>query len=88
MNILMNNDEINKEIAFEIIRKYLDSIEKDELFKNVSKYSKECKKILISSLKGIEEVDDEEKIIDYYPSAWKTINSEWAFFIIGNWKKI
>ncbi len=69
MNILMNNDEINKEIAFEIIRKYLDSIEKDELFKNVSKYSKECKKILISSLKGIEEVDDEEKIIDYYPSA-------------------
>lgn len=68
MNILIDNDEINKEIAFEIIRKYLDSIEKNELFNNTSKYSKECKKILIASLKGIEEADKEERIIDYYPS--------------------
>ena len=68
MNILIDNDEINKEIAFEIIRKYIDSIEKDELFKNISKYSKECKKILIESLKGIEETDKEKNIIDFYPS--------------------
>lgn len=68
MNILIDNDGINKEIAFVIIKKYLDSIEKDELFKNVSKYSKECKKMLIESLNGIDEADKEEKIIDYYPS--------------------
>ena len=68
MNILIDNDKINREIAFEIIRRYLNSIDREELLRNTSKYSKECKKILIESLKGIEDVDKEEKIVDYYPS--------------------
>ena len=68
MIVFPENNETNNRIALELVRRFLDSVDKDDLLENVEKYSKKCKKIFIDALKALKEYDEKESTIDYVPS--------------------